>query len=151
MVVYKSTHHSARDMINKHFEEYDDLFYLIKEKNMELIQLKKDCSSLTAVRYDDVRVQGGISHDISDTLSYIIDKENDLIELVKYKEKLRRIHEEEINKIEDIKKRTILKLFYLDKCTVRQIAGCLHLSDGHIKTLKRTAIKEFEEKNKCVK
>lgn len=134
-------------MMNKHFKKYDDLFYLIKEKNMELNQLKKDCSSLTAVRYDDVRVQGGKTRDISDTISYIIDKENELIELIKQKEKLRRLHEQEIDKVDNTKKRTILKLFYLDMCTVRQIAGCLHLSDGHVKTLKRSAIKEFLEKN----
>lgn len=134
--------------MDKHFRAYNDLLHRIDEKNMELIQLKENWYNISGVRYDDIKVKGGKPVDIAYQLHNIMKKEESLKATIDYKEELRRIHEIEINKVEDPKKRTILKLFYLDKCTIKQIAYCLRISDGRVKTLKREAVAEFLEKNK---
>lgn len=137
--------------MEKHFKLYNDLLYRINVKNMELIQLKENWYSISGVRYKDVVVQGGKPVDIADQLHIIIEKEKDLKGIVAYKEELRRIHEQEIDKLEDYNKRAILKLFYLDHCTINQIARCLHFSEPHVKRLKRKAVIEFMSKNKDTK
>lgn len=134
--------------MEKHFKQYNNLLYKINVKNMELIQLKENWYSISGVRYKDVVVQGGKPMDIADQLHIIVEKEKDLKALVNYKEELRRIHEQEIDKLVDYNKRAILKLFYLDHCTINQIARCLHFSEAHTKRLKRKAVIEFFDKNK---
>lgn len=136
--------------IYEYFKNYDDLIEEVNYRTLQLSQLKSNWYSLTGVRYDDIRVQGGKKLDIADQLHYIVEKEEELKELIERKNKLRKQHEEEINILDDRKKRSIMKLYYLDKCTIRQIAGCLHISDHHVKTLKRCAIEEFIQKNNTI-
>lgn len=132
-------------MMENHFKSYRRKLDEIRAKNMELIKLKEDWYNLSGVRIDDMP-KGGKPIDIADQLHNIIEKEKELTGIINYKEELRRIHEQEINTIKDSKKRTILKLFYLDECSIKQIAYCLRISEGHAKKLKRWAIEEFKDK-----
>lgn len=134
--------------MDRHFKAYNDLLHKINVKNMELRQLKENWYNISGIRYDKVQVQGGKTHDIADQLHYIIEKEKELKAVINYKEELRRIHELEIDKVGSSNKRTVLKLFYLDKFTIKEIAVSLKCSDGHIKKLKRWGVAEFREKNK---
>ena len=133
--------------MDKHFKAYNILLHKINDKRMELIQLKENWYNISGVRYGDIRVQGGKPVDVADQLHYIVEKEKMLQAIINQKEELRRIHELEIDKVDDPRKRTVLKLRYLDHCSIKQIAGCLCISEGHVKKLKRWAIKEFLEKN----
>lgn len=132
--------------MENHFKAYDELMDRIRTKNMQLLKLKEDYYSISGVRYDDIKIKGGKPVDMADQLHNIVEKEKELVATMNYKEELRRIHELEINKIASGKKRTILKLFYLDGCSIKQIAYCLRITEGHTKKLKREAIKEFIEK-----
>lgn len=133
--------------MHNHFKVYNSLQQNIEYKNMELIQLKENWYNISGVRYGDQKIKGGKPIDIADQLHWITEKEKELQATINYMKELRRIHEKEIDKVDDPKKRTILKLFYLDKCTIRQISACMRLSDGHVKKLKRKAVAEFLEKN----
>lgn len=134
-------------MMEKHFKAYNDVNDRIRSKNMQLIKLKEDWYDISGTRYDDINVKGGKPLDIADQLHNIVEKEKELKAIINYKEELRRIHEIEINKIVDNKKRTVLKLFYLDGCSIKQIAYCLRISEAHTKKLKRWAVEEFIDKN----
>ena len=132
--------------MNNHFKAYNDIVNRIRIKNMQLLKLKEDWYNISGTRYDDVKIKGGKMPDIADQLHNIMEKEKELSGLINYRDELRKIHEIEIDKVEDNKKRTILKLFYLDSCSIKQIAYCLRRSDAHIKRLKREAIEEFKQK-----
>lgn len=132
--------------MDNHFKHYKTLLTRINNMNMELIVLKDKWYNLTGTTYDDIKIKGTKPVDIADQLHNIVEKEDRLKAVINQKEELRRIHENEINKIKSNKKRTILKLFYLDGCSIKQIAHCLEVSDGHVKKLKRYAIQEFKEK-----
>ena len=133
-------------MMYEHFKVYNDLVNRIRTKNMELIKLKEDWYNISGTSYDKERIKGGVRMDIADQLHNIVEKEKELTGTINYKDELRRIHENEINIIQDNKKRTILKLFYLDGYSIKQIAHCLEKSESHTKKLKREAIREFKEK-----
>lgn len=134
-------------MMENHFKAYNDVINRIRAKNMQLIKLKEDWYDISGVRYDDIKIKGGKPLDIADQLHNIVQKEEELKAILSYKEELRKVHETEINKIGDNKKRTVLKLFYLDGCSIKQIAYCLRISEAHTKKLKRWAVEEFIEKN----
>ena len=134
------------DIIENHFKVYKDLIKKINSKKMELIKLKEDWYNISGTRYDDVKIKGGIPYDIADQLQYISDKEEELKGLINYKEELKRIHENEINRLSKTDERTTLKLFYLDGCSIKQIAYCLRVSEGHTKKLKRWGVHEFIKK-----
>lgn len=130
-------------MMENHFKTYNELLDKIRSKNMELIKMKEDWYNLTGVSYDDIKIKSSKTFDIADQLHNIVEKEKELTAIINYKEELKRVHENEINKIDDSKKRTVLKLFYLDGCSIKQIAYCLGKSEGHVKKLKRWAVDEF--------
>lgn len=132
-------------MMEKHFKAYKDVTNRIQTKNMQLIKMKEDWYNLTGVKISDMP-KGGKSIDMADQLHNIVEKEKELKALIDYKEELRRIHEKEIDVINNNKKRTTLKLFYLDSCSIKQIAYCLGISESYAKKLKRWAVEEFIRK-----
>ena len=129
--------------MENHFKAYDDVLNRIYIKNMQLIRLKEDWYTISGTKYDAIKIKGGKTIDIADQLNNIVEREKDLTALIKYRDELRKVHESEIDNIKNGNKRAILKLFYLDKCTIKQIAYCLKKSEAHIKRLKREAIEEF--------
>ena len=133
-------------MLRNHFKAYNDVLNRIRIKNMQLVKLKEEWYNISGTRFDDIKIRGGKTPDIADQLHNIVEKEENLAALIKYRDELRKMHELEIDRISDNKKRAVLKLFYLDECTIKQIAYILKRSEGHIKRLKREAITEFKEK-----
>lgn len=133
--------------MHNHFKVYDDIIDEIRIKNIRLIKLKEEWYNISGVRYDDAP-KGGKQIDIADQLHNIVELEEDIKRRINYKNELRRIFENEINMVYNNNYRVILKLFYLDYCTISQIAFCLKISDSHCKKLKRRAINEFISKNR---
>lgn len=133
-------------MIENHFKAYNELLDKIQAKNMQLIKMKEDWYNISGTSYDDIKVQGVKPLDIADQLHNIVEKEKSLIGLINYKEELRRMHEKEINKIHNSKKRIVLTLYYLDRCSIKEIAGCLDKSESYTKKLKKWAVEEFIKK-----
>lgn len=131
--------------MNNHFKAYYDIINRIRIKNMQLMKLKEDWYNISGTRYDDIKIKGGKMPDIADQLHNIVEREKELSGLINYRDELRKVHETEIDNLKDNKKRSILKLFYLDECSIKQIAYTLRRSEAHIKRLKREAIKEFVE------
>ena len=136
-------------MLENHFRAYNEVLNRIQIKNMQLIKLKEDWYNISGTRFDDIKIRGGKAPDIADQLHNIVEQEEELKALINYRDELRKIHELEIDKITNNKKRAVLKLFYLDGCSIKQIAYCLKISEAHTKKIKRWAIIEFKEKNKA--
>lgn len=134
------------EIIENHFRVYKNLVNKINLKNMELIKLKEDWYNVSGIRFDDVKIKGGIPYDIADQMHFIVEKEEELKAIINYKEELKRVHENEINTLTEHNKRTVLKLFYLDKCSIKEIAYCLRITEGHVKKLKRWAVDDFINK-----
>lgn len=134
-------------MIEKNFRAYKDVTTRIRIKNMELAKLKSDWYSISGIKYDDVKIKGTKPVDIADQLHNIVEKEKELIKLINQKEEIRRVHEKEISKLTDDKKRMILTFYFLDQYSIKEIACYLKSSESHIKKLKRKAIDEFIELN----
>ena len=132
--------------MDKHFKPYNEIRSKINCKEMELMRLKEDYYNISGMSYDDVKTRGGKPIDIADKLHLIVEKEKELVAMNNYLSEIRGVHEREINKIPNENHRTILKLFYLDKCSIKQIAYCLGKTEGHTKKLKRWAIDEFRKK-----
>lgn len=132
--------------MNNHFRAYNDIVNRIRIKNMQIMKLKEDWYNISGTRYDDVKIKGGKTPDIADQLHNIIEREKELSGLINYRNELRKVHESEIDVVKNNNKRSILKLFYLDSCTTKEIAFCLKKSQAHIKRLKREAIEEFMKK-----
>lgn len=132
--------------MKNHFKAYNEIKNKIRYKEMELMKLKEDYYNISGMSYDDVKTKGGKPVDIADKLHLIVEKEKEIKGLTNYLDEIRTLHEKEINKIPDNNKRTVLKLFYLDSCSIKQIAYCLGVSEGHTKKLKRWAVNEFKDK-----
>lgn len=133
-------------MLENHFRAYNEVLNRIRIKNMQLIRLKEDWYNISGTRYDDIKIKGGKTPDIADQLHNIVEKEKELAAIINYRDELRKVHELEIDKLSDNKKRAILKLFYLDGCSIKEIACCLKISEIYTKKLKRWAVAEFNEK-----
>lgn len=133
-------------MIENHFKAYNEILDKIQAKNMQLIKMKEDWYNISGTNYDDIKVQGVKPLDIADQLHNIVEKEKSLIGLINYKEELRRIHEKEISKIHNSKKRNVLTFYYLDGCSIKEIAGYLEISESYTKKLKKWAVEEFTKK-----
>lgn len=136
-------------MIDEHFSTYKNLVTKLEIKSIELIKLKEDFYTITGTHYDDMpKSRGGIKITIEDKLHNIVEKEKDLKGIEAYKNEVRRIHEKEIERVVDQRSKTILRLFYLDGYSLKEISYCLRITEGHVKKLKRGAVYEFIKKNK---
>ena len=47
--------------------------------------------------------------------------------------------------MEDKRERFIIKQFYLERLSISQIASILYVSEGHLKRLKSSSVKNFEK------
>ena len=134
--------------MNNHFKAYNDILNRIRIRNIQLARLKDDWYSISGTKYDEMKIKGGKMPDIADQLHKIVEREEELRALINYRDELRKIHELEIDKITDSTKKAILKLYYLDECSIKEIASAIKKSVSHTKKLKGEAVKEFKEKCK---
>lgn len=128
--------------IDEYFKNYNRKLAKIKDKNIELIKLKDDWYNITGISYDQLKIKG-VKTDIANQLDTIVKKENKLKKLIIEKDEIRENCEKDIERIENTQYITIIKLFYLDKCSIKKISSCMKMSESHIANSKTKAVKEF--------
>lgn len=131
-------------LIEKYFEEYNNICDDLKSMIMELKVKKDNLYSITGTSYDQ-SIKSSVHYGIEHYLDEILNLEKK----IKLKEdESRSLYAEYLDKINCLKnnkEQIIIKYFYLDHLSIGQIATILYLSEGHIKRLKSQAVKNFEK------
>lgn len=138
--------------IYDYFKEYNNKYFRMKDKLIELKEAQRDFYSLTGTKFTDVPKSNAVTN---------FGFEEQLIKLEKLKaEYIKKEHDyleerekciETINKVINPKYRTILKLFFIEKKNLKSMSVILNntyklnYTIDYIKQIKNKAIKEFEK------
>lgn len=138
--------------IYEYFKDYNDKFYLMKDKLVAIKEAERNYVTLTGNKITDTpKTSLNKNFDFSDQLAKI---EKMLISYKKVEKEylnLREKHLMEISKINNSKFRTILKLFFIERKNIKSVANILNktykldYSVDYIKKIKSQATKEFEK------
>lgn len=134
-------------MINKHFYEYDDVLNRINEVQSKIIEIREKIYSVKGIRYDEMPSGSTLPTDITYYLIELEELEHELEELKNKRMELRKNHELEIDKLDNTKHRSVLRMHYLMKLDIYKIADTLNLSVSHIRKIKKEASDEFMRLN----
>lgn len=137
--------------INEYFKEYDNKYFEMKDKLIEIKEARSNFYNLTGSKFSDIPKSGFSTADFADQISRI----NDLIEDYKKKEKNYIAERDkclvDINKLKKPMDKTIIKLAFLEKKKNKSISSILNkiynldYSTDYIKNLKGKAIHNFEQ------
>ena len=135
------------DFINEHFMEYNDLLNRIEEIKEKIILLKENIYNVKGIRYSDLPKSNVSTYDIIYQITEIEELENRLEELMINKKEIVEHLEKEIENVNNDKFRRVLRMYYISKFNLFEIADIMKISYGHVKKLKRQAINEFIKVN----
>lgn len=131
--------------MKEHFKEYNEIIMRIRELNYKLEVVNHNIFDVKGISYGDkVRSTAPIS--INDKLIYKDELDNQMEELLAQKKVLYDKHIKEISLIDDERKRSILRCYYLLKMPIEDIANMLELTTNRVYKLKREAVREFKAK-----
>lgn len=132
--------------MKEHFKEYDDIALQIREQMQKLAEIEANLYNAKAINYDLSPKGTNINKD--ESLLLQISKKDDVIKkieiLEKKKKELTEIYTKEINKMDDVRYRSIIRCKFLDWKSNQQISDILMLSRPHTNRLIKEAIKEFK-------
>lgn len=142
--------------IYDYFDEYNNKYYKMKDKLVELREAERNYISLTGTKpSESPKTTTNKNFDFSDQLARI----EKLILDYKKLEKDYLIEREKcisaINKVNNPKYRTILKLFFVEKKNLKALSIVLNktykldYTIDYLKNLKTKSIKEFEKVTFC--
>lgn len=130
--------------IDDYFKEYIEICDDIRSMAIELKVRKDDLYSLSGITYE--QSSKGTNHN---GIDFLISKIADMEHMIESKEKQKQeryIKElKVIDQLEDKRERLIIKMFYLDRMSIGQIASILYISESHLKRIKSSAVKHFEK------
>lgn len=138
--------------MKEYFRQYNDILNQIREIEYKIITLKERLYSISGVRYDDTPKGSSPGNDIVYRIQEIDDLIQEKDRLQASKEELYKKHLSDINKVDDEKMRSILRCYYLNKLSIKEIAEIHGVTPNHITKLKRDAVYEFSLlilKNDC--
>ena len=133
--------------MNNHFIEYNDLLNRIEEIKEKIILLKENIYNVKGIRYSDLPKSNVSTYDIIYQITEIEELENRLEELMINKKEIVEHLEKEIENVNNDKFRRVLRMYYISKFNLFEIADIMKISYGHVKKLKRQAINEFIKVN----
>ena len=133
--------------MNEHFMEYNDILNRIEEIKEKIILLKENIYNVKGVKYSELQKSNISNYDITYQLAEIEELENKLEELLIKKKGIVEHLEKEIENVKNDNYRRILRMYYISKFNLFEIADIMNLSYAHIKKLKRNAINEFMKEN----
>lgn len=131
----------------EHLKEYNDIYKRIKELRLKLESIEHEIYDIKSPKLDDMPR----SPSPKDVLVYMIAEKDEIAkELAQEKSKLakkKRVHLKEIAKVDDLRYRSILRSYYLDKVDKNEIARAEGITLGHFYKLKREAVEAFKQAN----
>lgn len=126
-------------MFDDYFSEYNDLLYQLKELQDKLEIINHEIYGIKGVSYTDMP-KGQPNGDL---LVIKIQQKDDLMhkinDLLKKKDSMYELYCKDFEQIPDIRYRSILRRYYLDKQKMHHIARYMNLSASHTMRLKREA------------
>ena len=132
--------------MKEHFEHYNEIKQKIKELYFNLEAVNSQLYGLKAVSYEE-KPKG---NPLNDSTLYLIDKkdrlEKQIDDLKEKEQELFDLHNQEINKVVNDKKRSILRCLYLYGNSISETAKMLDISVSYLFTLKKEAEEEFKQK-----
>ena len=132
--------------MKEHFEHYNEIKQKIKELYFNLEAVNSQLYGLKAVSYEE-KPKG---NPLNDATLYLIDKkdrlEKQIDDLKEKEQELFDLHNQEINKVVNDKKRSILRCLYLYGNSISETAKMLDISVSYLFTLKKEAEEEFKQK-----
>lgn len=138
--------------IHEYFKEYNDKYFEMKDKFIELKEAQRDFYSLSGTKFTDMpKMKRNSNFEYEDQIMRIDKLREDYNKLEKEYLVLKNHHREEINKMKNSKHRTIMTLSFLEKKNLKNIAIILNKNYGldysieYLRKLKSKAVKEFEE------
>ena len=129
----------------EHFNEYDEIYTQIRELTYKLEVINHNIYDVKGVAYD-TQVKTTSPSSMVDKIISKDEIENQISELLAKKKVLYDKHVKEISLVDDKRKRSILRSYYLLKMPIEDIASMLELTNDRVYKLKREAVKEFENK-----
>lgn len=136
------------EKIDKYFLKYNNLSKKIITKELELEQLEETYTSVGSLSYNEKTSGTKKQNGIDDKLVRIESLREYLNKLYSKRDNLKEKHILDFKKLSKSDYEIILTSFYLDKVSLKGISSKLDKSIGHIKKLKRAAMKELLELNK---
>ena len=136
------------EKIDKYFLKYNNLSKKIITKELELEQLEETYTSVGSLSYNEKTSGTKKQNGIDDKLVRIESLREYLNKLYSKRDNLKEKHILDFKKLSKSDYEIILTSFYLDKVSLKGISSKLYKSIGHIKKLKRAAMKELLELNK---
>lgn len=133
--------------MNDHFMEYNDILNKINEVQAKITVLKENIYSVKGISYDDIPKGTSGNADIIFFLIEIEDSEKELEELREKRNDLKLKHEKEIEKVNNDRYRSILRMYYLNKFNIIKISELMGISESHARKLKKEAIHQFMIEN----
>lgn len=132
--------------MEKHFSEYNEILSRIRELKYKLEVVSHNIYDVKGASYDfKARTTAPVS--IVDKLTSKDDLESEINELEKKKRILYDKHINEISHVDDERKRSILRSYYLLKMSIDDISMMLELTNDRVYKLKKEAVIEFKQKN----
>lgn len=138
--------------IHDYFKGYNDKYFDMKDKFIELKEAQRDFYSLSGTKFTDMpKTRGNTKFEYEDQIMRIDKLREEYNKLEKEYLMLKNKHREEINKIKNSKYRTIMTLSFLEKKNLKAISIILNknynldYSVEYLRKLKSKAVKEFEE------
>jgi DNA-directed RNA polymerase specialized sigma subunit len=127
--------------------EYNDILNKINEVQAKITVLKENIYSVKGISYDDIPKGTNGNADIIFFLIEIEESEKELEELKEKKNIIKSKHEKEIEKVNNDKYRSILRMYYLNKFNIIKIAELMGISESYARNLKKKAISQFMIEN----
>lgn len=133
--------------MREHFKEYNDVWGRIKELRLKLETIEHDIYDIKGMKYTDMpRVTAP-----KDALLIMIAEKDEIEKELKAEQdkllRLKKKHLKEIAKVNDLKYRSILRSYYLDRVRKEDIASASNITIGHFYKLRREAIDAFKRAN----
>lgn len=135
------------ESMKEHLKEYNEICSRIRELSYKLEVVKHNIYDVKGVSYD-LQVRSTAPRSIIDKLTSKDDLEAQINELKAEKKVLYDKHIQEIALVDDERKRSILRSYYLLKMSIDDIATMLDITNNRVYILKNEAVQEFKEKNK---
>lgn len=131
----------------EHFKEYFDVLQRIKELKMKLEAIKHNIYDIKGVKYDGMPKVTAPSDALIVMIAEKDEIEKELKGEVEKASSMRKVFLEEIAKVEDVRLRSILRCYYVDRMSKEEIARAEKITIGHFYKLKREAVKAFKAAN----
>lgn len=133
--------------MKEHLKEYNEICSRIRELSYKLEVVKHNIYDVKGVSYD-LQVRSTAPKSIIDKITSKDDLEAQINELKAEKKVLYDKHIKEIALVDDERKRSILRSYYLLKMSIDDIANMLDVTNNRVYILKNEAVQEFKDKNK---